>query len=100
MPASQEQSEVKLERAARIFTIIKEAARLGRECPTNAILAERMHCTSPRISDAISFLHAAGMIKVKRMNARRIVTICATGDSTAGAEGKPHWCARENELAK
>lgn len=97
MPASPEQSATKLERAAKIFEIIKSCAERGEPCPTNKILAERFGlASSAKISDAISFLHVAGMIEVKRMHARRIVTICATGKSTAGKPGKPHWSALSN----
>lgn len=97
MPASREQSESKLARAAKIFEIVKGYAERGEPCPTNQMLADRLSVSSTsKISDAFSFLHIAGMIEVKRMNARRIVTITATGKSTAGEPGKPHWSALRN----
>lgn len=96
MPASPEQREHSLERTAKVFEIVKRAAELGEPCPTNKLMAERLGCSSVRISDSISFLHSAGMIEVQRMNARRIVTICASGLSTAGNPGKPHWSAQQN----
>lgn len=97
MPASREQSDAKLARAAKVYEIIKGYAERGEPCPTNQMLADRLTvASSSNISDAISFLHTAGMIVVKRMNARRIVTITATGKSTAGEPGKPHWSALRN----
>lgn len=97
MAASLEQSEAKLARAAKLYEIVKGYAERGEPCPTNRMLADRfMLASTSKISDAFSFLHIAGMIEVKRMSARRIVTITATGKSTAGEPGKPHWSALRN----
>lgn len=72
-----------VERAAKIFTLIKQAAQRGEVCPTNAILGERFGVRPKSISSSLSFLEANGMIEVERGNAWRVVTICATGAKTA-----------------
>lgn len=91
MPASPEQHEHAVQRASKIFAVIKQAAERGEACPTNAILAERFGCGRARICAALNFLECAGMIEVERGNDRRVVAICATGQKTAGTVGKPHW---------
>ena len=41
MPASPEQREHAVERASRIFAVIRDAADRNQRCPSNAVLAER-----------------------------------------------------------
>lgn len=94
MPASQDAQEHAVQRAGRIFAVIKRAADAGETCPTNDTLAERFSCGTTSIVNALAFLEAAGMIAVARGNAQRVVTIIATGHKTAGTVGKPHWSRR------
>ncbi len=91
MPASPEAVEHAVKRAAKIFGIIKQAAERGESCPTNRNLGERFGCGDTPIVNALVFLEANGMIEVERGNDRRVVTIRATGERTAGRVGKPHW---------
>lgn len=94
MPASQEAQEHAVHRAANIFALIKQAAERGEACPTNTVLRERFGVGQSPISNAFAFLEANGMISVERSNDRRVVTILATGQRTAGKVGKPHWSRR------
>lgn len=93
MAASAEQREHAVERAGKIFAIIRTAAESGQQCPTNKTLADRFGCGTPQIVNALHFLEANGMIEVERMNDTRIVTICASGKQTSGQPGKAHWSA-------
>lgn len=94
MSASPEQREHAVQRAAKIFAIIKAAAERGESCPTNAVLRERFGCADQAIASAFGFLEANGMIVVERGNDHRVVTIRASGHRTAGAVKKPHWSRR------
>lgn len=95
MSASPEQREHAVERASRIFAIIRDAADRGECCPSNAILAQRFGVGSSVIVNALHFLESVGMIVVSRSNASRIVTIRATGKQTAGKVYAPHWTERK-----
>lgn len=94
MTASPEQREHAVERASRIFAVIRDAADRGLRCPSNAVLAERFGVGTTVIVNALHFLESCGMIEVSRSAATRVVTIRATGAKTAGAVGKPHWTER------
>lgn len=94
MSASPEQREHAVERASRIFVVIRDAADRGEPCPTNAVLAERFGVGTSVIVNALHFLESCGMIVVSRSNASRIVTIRATGKQTAGKVYAPHWTER------
>lgn len=94
MPASQEAQAHAVERAARIFGLLKAVAARGDVCPTNALLRERFGVGDQSIVSAFHFLESNGMITVERGNARRVVTIRATGQRTAGTVTKMHWSAR------
>lgn len=93
MSASGEQKQHALDRAAKVFAIVKQAAERGEACPTNKVLAERFGCRPNTISRCFNFLEAAGMVSVERFSDSRIVTIRATGKKTAGSPGAPHWSA-------
>lgn len=94
MSASQEQREHAVQRAGKIFALVRQAAERGEPCPPNAVLRERFGCGDQAISSALHFLAANGMIVVERGNDHRVVTICATGAKTAGTVKKPHWSTR------
>lgn len=95
MSASSEQREHAVERASRIFAVIRDAAYRGEPCPTNAVLAERFGVGTTVIVNALHFLESCGMIVVSRSNATRIVTIRATGKQTTGKIFAPHWTERK-----
>src|SRR5688572_4142661 len=95
MPASSDQREHAVQRAAKIFALLKQAAERREPCPTNRTLGERFGCGDQAIVSAFYFLEANGMIAVERGNDRRVVTIAATGQRTAGRVRKPHWSARK-----
>lgn len=95
MPASPEQQEHAVQRAGKIFAIIRGCAERGEPCPSNATLAERFACGTTVIVNALHFLETAGMILVERGRDCRVVTIRATGQRTAGEVGRPHWSRRE-----
>lgn len=94
MPASAEQQEHAVARAGKIFAIIRQCAERGEACPTNAVLGERFGVRPNLISRAINFLECNGMIAVERASDRRVVTICATGQRTAGERKNAHWSRR------
>ena len=85
MPASQEAQQHAVERAGKIFVILRQAAERGETCPTNAILAERFGVSRQRVISAFNFLECNGMIRAERVNSSRVVTICSTGKRTASA---------------
>ena len=97
MSASTDQREHAVARARRILDLLKQAADHDDEGPSNALLAERVgYGSTSSVADAISFLATCGLIEVQRANHTRVVTICATGKSTAGTVRKAHHSARVN----
>lgn len=99
MGKSQEQQDHAVARAGRIFAIIRTAAEAGLECPTNAALAESVgYSSTASVSNALSFLALSGMIAVRRSNHTRVVTIMASGATTAGVARKAHHSAKINAL--
>lgn len=104
MSVSVEQREHAVDRASRIFAIIRDAAERGEGCPTNPMLAERFGCGISTIARSISFLETCGMIAVERGGSIRVATIRATGAKTAGRVGRPlidrerPWTDDETEL--
>jgi hypothetical protein len=65
--------------------MIVAAANNGERCPTNAQIAER--CGGQSVSmgaNIVNFLEVAGIIRVARYRAGRVVEIVATGKCTAG----------------
>lgn len=83
MSASLAAQEHAVERAAKIFALLRQAAERGETCPSNAILAERFGMRTGVIVSAFNFLVCNGMIEVERTSNARVVTICATGKRTA-----------------
>lgn len=95
MSASAQSRQHAVDRSAKIYGILKQAAAQRETCPTNGALAERFNCGTTVIVDAFNFLEANGMIKVERGGHNRVVTIFATGERTLGKVTKPHWSKRE-----
>lgn len=95
MSASAGQREHAVERASRIFAVIRDAADRGEQCPSNATLAERFGVGTTVIVNALHFLESVGMIVVTRSNATRIVTIRSTGKQTGGKVYAAHWTERK-----
>jgi len=85
MPASKEQRQHAVERAAKIFTILKQCAEQGLPCPSNRELADRFGVKSGTIANALHFLEANGMIEREQKSDRVIITICASGKTTEAA---------------
>jgi hypothetical protein len=83
MPASASSQQHAVERAGKIFAILRQCAERGEICPTNAILAERFGVRTGAIVSGINFLECNGMIEVERTRNTRVVTICSTGKQTA-----------------
>lgn len=95
MAASIQQKEHVIDRVAKVFRAISRAAEAGLPCPKNAELVALTGCRSTStIADDLHFLEAAGMVRVERSTNHRVVTICATGEKTAGVPGRPHWSAK------
>lgn len=70
-----------------IYDMLAKAAERGDQCPSNAVLAVAIGANS--ISGPVRYVNdlaAKGIIRVERSQRFRIVTIVATGKSTA----KPH----------
>jgi len=68
----------------RVLAIVSAAADAGEVCPTNPVLAARMGWASvASASRAVADLERAGLVRVERTRVWRIVTIVATGRSTA-----------------
>ncbi|AYJ87645.1 hypothetical protein D3Y57_19100 [Sphingomonas paeninsulae] len=75
--------------AQTILRILTAAANAGDQCPTNGVLAEAIGALSISApANAISLLEAIGLITVERGSCRRMVTIVATGKSTAPVVSK------------
>lgn len=83
MPAAEQQKQHAVERAAKIYGVLKAAAERGSECPENGTLAERFSCSPGVIVRSLHYLEANGMIRVERGIRPRVVTIIATGKKTA-----------------
>lgn len=73
------------QRVTVVMGLLRKAAEANKPCPTNSELAYAMG-GSGMTSGAtiISFLEKVGMIEVVRGRSTRVVTICATGQRTAG----------------
>lgn len=71
-----------VERAGKVFALVKQAAERGEECPGSGVLAERLGCGVTAIARYFDFLKANGMVEVRAAAGIRVVTICATGKTT------------------
>ena len=75
---------------ARLLAMLTRYAEEGREAPTNHEMAEYLgieHSTTA--SKALQRLEVRGDVTVQRFKDFRIVTITATGKSTAAADDQP-----------
>ncbi|EQA96833.1 hypothetical protein [Sphingobium baderi] len=73
------------DRLLRCLRILEAAADEGKECPTNAYLADMLGYAAPNMaSGVVSLLETMGFIKVQRGRRNRVVTIVKTGSRTAG----------------
>ena len=82
MPAGRAHEHA-VDRAGRIFAILKQAAERRVPCPTTPILAERFGCSKASVRASLHFLELAGMIVIEWRGAERVVQIRATGHRTA-----------------
>ncbi len=85
-----------VERAAHndaiILAALERAANAGQPCPSNGELASLIDRQSTSAAvEALARLSRAGRIAVQRGPASRVVTILATGKSTAGTITQTHW---------
>jgi len=81
--------------AARALASLEAAAAIGARCPSNADLAEIIGAASvSNGASIVSLLEQRGLITVKRFAMGRVVTIVATGHSTAPITGQRHWSER------
>jgi hypothetical protein len=72
------------ERCARLLELLTECAREGRVAPSNAEMADHLGIEfSTTASKTLQRLEARGDVSIKRFKVERIITITATGDSTA-----------------
>lgn len=94
MGASPEIKEHAVERAVKIFGLLKQAAARNEPCPKNTALAARFGCGTATVVNAFAFLEANGMIEVARGQCNRVVTICSTGERTAGRLRETHHTRR------
>ena len=77
-----------------ILDALTRAAEAGKACPSNADLAEMLPgCVAPnKASGIVRHLEKTGVITVRRFQMARVVTIVATGKSTAAPGNQtPHW---------
>lgn len=81
MPTPQQEHAV--ERAGKIFVILKQCAESNLPAPTNPTLAERFGVKSNAIANALHFLESNAMISIEGKHDIRRVTIIATGKTTA-----------------
>lgn len=73
------------------LALIAAAAEHSLPCPSNdAIAGACGFSSSSRASLLIANLERAGLIRVERFQNSRVVTIAATGETTAGVFHRPH----------
>lgn len=77
-----QRQEHAVERAARIFTVLKQTAENGLQCPLDKALAERFGVSLNTIRNALHLLVSSGMIEIEKGRGWRVVTIRATGRKT------------------
>lgn len=71
-----------VERAAKIFGLLSNAANTNDKCPGNKLLRERFGIADKEIDNVFHFLVSNGMIRVERGRGWRVVTIVASGRRT------------------
>ena len=77
----------------RLYVVLCAAADAGLPCPITDDLVDEIGCESNSTpAECLARLEAARMVVVKRYQKHRVVTITATGRSTAEpANPKMHW---------
>jgi len=86
-------------REQRLLEILITAADKGDVCPSNDQICELMGMQSIGSPPTVmNKLVRRGLIRVERFGNSRIVTIVATGKSTAGERGAPHFSTRVNHV--
>ena len=84
-----------------VLDLLMKAAERGDPCPKNSDLSAAAGCSSPSASvNFMKRLEREGVISVKRGNVARVVTIVATGKSTAGEISAVHWRLASPDKAK
>lgn len=86
-------------REQRLLEILTTAADKGEICPSNdqicALMGMQSIGSPPTVMNK---LVQRGLIRVERFGNSRIVTIVASGKSTAGERGVPHFSTRVNHV--
>lgn len=79
-----------------VMEMLIACADEGREAATNREMADALGLASVgNISGVVKLAEQMGFIKVQRFQTRRIVTIVASGKSTAAPKWQtPHWRER------
>jgi hypothetical protein len=67
----------------RVLNVLERLAAEGANCPTNAVLAERIGADTSDAAKAFGDLRKLGVIEVVKIHTKREVTIVATGARTA-----------------
>lgn len=82
-----------------MYDAIDRAARAGNACPDNATLACIIDASSPATATGVlKRIEQRGLVRVRRYQSARQVTIVASGLSTrAPADTTVHWRARGKE---
>jgi len=79
----------------KLLAWLTKIAAAGQACPTNAVICERLGIKSPSgPAYILDGLERAGLVRVARSQNARIVTIVATGQSTAGTLAKAEHVGR------
>lgn len=84
-----------------LYEALCEAAAIGATCPSTDDLVEIMGCESSSTpADSLRRLEMAALIRVRRYQRARVVTITANGLSTAEPDRpQPHWRDRPMGMA-
>lgn len=80
-------------REAVVLRMLNAAAEAGVRCPTNQEIADALGMASTGgPARLVAALEDFGVISVRRYQVTRVVTISASGKSTAApASSQPHW---------
>lgn len=84
-----------------LYSTLCDAASIGAPCPFTDDLVEIMGCESNSTpAESMRRLEMAAMIRVRRYQRHRVVTITASGLSTAEPDKpQPHWRDRPMGMA-
>lgn len=85
MPASKQHQEHAVDRAARLYTVLKQCADSNVAAPDLKTLSQRFSVGPRVIANALNFLVGSGMIEIHGKGDQRTVSICATGKMTVPA---------------